>query len=285
MPNESSSRSWTVDVDGSERRVTAETDPESGRTHIRVDGRIAARPLGPADSDRQFSIGSVAYVLRRTDEGEFDLDLDANAPLPAVAPPAYKLKAPKEKPRNLKGVIFGVVLTVLLIPAARWTIDAVQYMRVPWKVHDAPDHRWRISFPSTPEESTKSLGVGGMVLRTVKLQSRYRRHTYVLEWIEFPFYIPPEKESELFSGALDGMVKHEKAELIKKDWSTISLHYSLQFFVRMPKNQDWSGGTARGHIARSGNRLYIVYAYVPPRETLSFDVGEFLRSFRLPDGD
>jgi hypothetical protein len=81
------------------------------------------------------------------------------------------------------------------------------------------------------------------------------------------------------------MVKGENAQLIKNEWSTISLHHSMHFFMRMPKNKNWSGGTARGHIVRSGNRLYIVYAYVPPRETLSFDVGEFLRSLRLPDND
>ena len=283
MSNATSPRSWTVDVDGSERHVTAETDPESGRTQIRVDGRMAARPLGANDPDRQFTIGSVAYVLRRTDEGELDLDLDPNAPLPAVAPPAYKLKGPKEKPRGLGRMIFGVVITVLLIPAVRWTVDAVQYMRVPWQVHDAPDRRWRISFPTPPEETTENISAGGMSLRTVKLVSRYRRHIYALEWVQFPFYIPPEKESELMTSALDAMVKGESAQLIKKEWATISMQYSLHFFMRMPKNKDWSGGTARGHIVRSGNRLYIVYAYVPPRETLSFDVGEFLRSLRLPD--
>jgi hypothetical protein len=176
-------------------------------------------------------------------------------------------------------------VAAILVPAVRWSIDAVQYMKVPWKKYDAPDRRWQISFPAPPKEKTESLGAGGMTLRTVEMQSRYRNHIYALEWVEFPFYIPVEKESELITSVLESMVKTEKATLIKKEWSTVSLHHSMHFFMRMPKNKDWSGGTARGHIVRSGNRLYILYAYVPPRESLSFDVGEYFRSFRLPDND
>jgi hypothetical protein len=57
----------------------------------------------------------------------------------------------------------------------------------------------------------------------------------------------------------------------------------MHFIMQMPKNGTWSGGTARGHIVRSGQRLYILYAYVPRRESLAFDVGEYLRSLDLPD--
>src|SRR5687768_6793689 len=138
-------KSWNVDVDGAERRVVAETDPESGRTQIRVDGRMAARPMGAHESERKFTVGLTGYVLRRDDAGELDLDLDPDAPLPAVAPPAYKQKEPIEKPRSAtKGKILGVILTLLIIPAVRWGTDVVRYMRVPWKVYDPADHKFRV---------------------------------------------------------------------------------------------------------------------------------------------
>ena len=277
-------KSWNVDVDGAERRVVAETDPESGRTQIRVDGRMAARPIGAHESERKFTIGSTGYVLRRDDAGELELDLDPDAPLPAVAPPSYKQKEPVEKPRShAKAKVLGVILTLLIVPAVRWGTDVVRYMRVPWKVYDPADHKFRVSFPNEPEESVDSINAGDSVMRTVKLQSRYHNHFYVLEWIEFPFLIPAEREAELITGALNGMVKSEQASLVQNAWSRIARRDSMHFIMQMPKNDTWSGGTARGHIVRSGQRLYILYAYVPRRESLAFDVGEYLRSLDLPD--
>ncbi|HEV7764499.1 MAG TPA: hypothetical protein VGQ76_05820 [Thermoanaerobaculia bacterium] len=124
------SRSWTVDVDGAERRVAVETDPESGRTQIRVDGRMAARPMGAQETERTFMIGSVGYVLRRDENGELELDIDLDAaPLPVVAPPAWKMKEATEKRPSRWPKVIGVILTLALIPLARWTIDYVRYMK------------------------------------------------------------------------------------------------------------------------------------------------------------
>lgn len=277
-------KSWNVDVDGAERRVVAETDPGSGRTMIRVDGRMAARPMSADETERKFAIGSTGYVLRRDDAGELELDLDADAPLPAVPPPAYKQKEPVETPRSpMKAKIIGAIVTLLLIPAVRWGADVVRYMRVPWQVYDPADHKFRVSFPNEPEESVDSIDAGGVTMRTVKLQSRYHKHFYVLEWVEFPFLIPADKEAELITGALTGMVKSEQASLVQNAWSHLARRDSMHFVMQMPKNDTWSGGTARGHILRSGQRLYILYAYVPRRESLAFDVGEYLRSLDLPD--
>lgn len=277
-------KSWDVDVDGAARRVVADTDPESGRTMVRVDGRMAARPMSADETERRFAIGSASYVLRRDDAGELDLDIDMDAPLPAVAPPAYKQKEPVEKPpSSAKMKVIGAIVTLLLIPAVRWGTDVVRYMRVPWQVYDPADHKFRVSFPSEPKQSVDSIDANGTRMRTVKLQSQYHRHFYVLEWIEFPFLIPPEKEAELINGALVGMVKSEQASLVQNAWSRIARRDSMHFVMQMPKNDSWSGGTARGHIVRSGQRLYILYAYVPRRESLAFDVGEYLRSLDLPD--
>jgi hypothetical protein len=276
-------KSWTVDVDGAEKRITVETDPEHGRTQIRIDGRMAARPMSPEDMERKFTIGSVGYVVRRDENGELDLDIDPDV-VPAIAPPAYKMPPPKESSSGISGwKIVGGIVAVLLIPVVRYGVDLVRYMNVPWQVHDAPDHKWRVSFPTRPEESSEMVPAGGRSLRTVKLQSRYHNHMYVLEWIELPVYPTPEQEASLVNGALDGMVKGEGATLVKNEWSSIAHHSSMHFILQMPKNKDWSGGTARGHIVRSGRRLYIIYAYVPRREALSYDVGEYLRSFDLPD--
>jgi hypothetical protein len=284
MNHSGSPKTWTVDVDGAEHKILVETDAETGKTQIRVDGRAAARPLGPQESARQFSIGSTYYVLRRDEGGELELDLDPDPPAETVAAPAYKLPPPVEKPPSrIKGKIIGVVIALLIIPATRWTIDVVRYMRVPWKIYDPADHQFRISFPTEPEETRDSITAGYNTLRSVKLQSRYHNHLYVLEWIELPQIIPREAEAELISGALDGIVKGEQAKLVQNGWSRVARRDAMHFIMQMPKNQDWSGGTARGHLVRSGRRIYIQYAYVPRRESLAFDVGEYLRSLDLPD--
>jgi len=275
---------WTVEVDGAEKRITVETDPEHGRTQIRVDGRMAARPMAPGDTERKFTIGSIGYIVRRDENGELDLDIDPEV-APLIAPPAYKMPAPPEAKKSGFSAwkIVGAIVAVLLIPVVRYGVDAVRYMRVPWKVYNAPDHQWKVSFPAKPEETTEMVPADGRMLKTVKLQSRYHNHIYVLEWIELPFYITRAQEADVIKGALDGMVQLEGAKLVKNEWSKIARRDSMHFIMQMPKNKDWSGGTTRGHIVRSGKRLYILYAYVPRSDSLSYDIGEYLRSLDLPD--
>jgi len=285
MSTGTSPRSWIVEVDGTERRVIAETEELSGRTQIRVDGRMAARPMAAEETERKFAIGAIGYVIRRDDAGELDLDLDPDAPLPPVASPSAKRSESAEKKprRGIAAKVIGAILTLLLIPAVRWGTDVVRYMRVPWKVYNAPDHKFRVSFPTEPEETVDSVDGGGTPMRTVKLESHYHNHLYVLEWIEFPFAVGAAEEAALITETLTEMVKGEQASLVQNEWSHLARHDSMHFIMQMPKNKDWSGGTARGHIVRSGQRLYILYAYVPRRESLSFDVGEYLRSLDLPD--
>jgi hypothetical protein len=116
----------------------------------------------------------------------------------------------------------------------------------------------------------------------VKLESRFHNHIYVLEYVDFPFILTPEKEVEAINSVLDGLVKTEGAKLIKNNWGMVARHSAMHFIMQMPKNKDWSGGTTRGHLVTHNRRLYIQYAYVPRGESLSFDVGEYLRSMDLP---
>lgn len=80
------------------------------------------------------------------------------------------------------------------------------------------------------------------------------------------------------------MVDSEKATLVQNAWSHLARRDSMHFIMQMAKNKDWSGGTTRGHILRSGGqRLSFSCSYVPRRESLAVDVGEFLRSHDLLD--
>ena len=56
---------WTVDVGGVEHLVALQTDAQTGRTAIRVDGRIAGRPLSGTDQERVILVGYAKYFVRR----------------------------------------------------------------------------------------------------------------------------------------------------------------------------------------------------------------------------
>lgn len=278
MSNASFSNAWIVEIDGADRRVSVETDEATGRTQIRIDGRMAARPLNAHENERRFTVGNVAYVLRREDSGLFVLDLDGDAqPVPNV--PTTKGEPQTSKPRRgHTRKIVAVLVTLLMLPLVNWAFDAVRYMRVPWQVHAGAANQFRVSFPTVPEEERSK----AENFRTTKLSSRFHDHLYVLEWIDFPFRIPPGRRRDVVTRALDAMIKAEGARVVARDLAPEGGRDAAHFILEMPENTSWSGGTARGHVVAFNNRVYIQYAYVPRGESLSYDVGEYLRSLELP---
>lgn len=270
---------WIVEIDGRDRRVSVDIDGETGRAQIRVDGRMAARALAPNEAERRFTIGAVAYVVRRDQAGVFSLDLDEDLP-DAPAPAAAVEDAPgRRKSRVHRQKIVALVATLLMFPLADWVIDTVRYLRVPWQVHVGHANQFRISFPGKPEEvrsKTKNF-------RTTKLSARYHDHLYVLEWIDLPVRIAPVARRDVVSRALDAMIESEGARVVNRGLAPEGTPDAAHFILEMPENETWGGGTARGHVVAFNNRIYIQYAYVPRGESLSYDVGEYLRSLDLPE--
>lgn len=68
---------WEIGEHGNVRRVTIERG-ENGKHVIRIDGRVAARPLDTNEVERELRIDNAFYVVRRVGE-EFALDLIAPA--------------------------------------------------------------------------------------------------------------------------------------------------------------------------------------------------------------
>src|SRR5688572_12925254 len=67
--------SWNINVDGREHFVSIERG-ENEKDVIRVNGRVAAKPLMAAESERGISVGGVPYTIRRTGPDAFDLVQD-----------------------------------------------------------------------------------------------------------------------------------------------------------------------------------------------------------------
>jgi len=281
-----STKTWTIHVAGVSYEVTAVTDPENGRTFVRVDGRMAARPMSAADEERDVDLGSARYILRRLPSGDFDLDPappDFSAGAPAWTPPTRKtLATPIQRPsaggKGVFRIVAGIIVTIVLVLGWRYAKDAISYLRVPWQTYTAPDSSFRIAVAGKPEQESNY--INGYA--AVQLRSRYKDHIYLLEWINLPFVLPYEKEGEVLNSMLEGFVQGENAKLIERDWSHATGRDALHFIAQLPGSKEWSRGTLRGQLIPDGKRIYIVYAFVPQGESLAFDVGEYLRSIELP---
>lgn len=67
--------SWNITVDGREHFVFVERG-ENEKDIVRVNGRVAAKPLGPDDAERGISVGGVPYMLQRTGPDSYELIQD-----------------------------------------------------------------------------------------------------------------------------------------------------------------------------------------------------------------
>ena len=65
-------KQWDLSVRGRGHQLVVDGAP-SGEDVIRIDGRVAARPLDPDETQRAFFIDGVAYSLRRRGTNDFDL--------------------------------------------------------------------------------------------------------------------------------------------------------------------------------------------------------------------
>jgi len=100
----------TVPIPGSGKELILETDPATGRTSGRVDGRAVMRPLAATEDEREFSVGQRRYILRRLDGGGFDVDIT----LPAMGA-AHVAEVPPKRTTSRFGVgpaVLGLILVL-----------------------------------------------------------------------------------------------------------------------------------------------------------------------------
>ena len=63
---------WDVDVNGQVYAVSVER-AENGKDVVRINGRVATKPIGPEEEDRSITVGGWPYILRRQGADKFDL--------------------------------------------------------------------------------------------------------------------------------------------------------------------------------------------------------------------
>src|SRR6476619_1598420 len=63
---------WDVTVKGRNHEIRLDR-AENGKQVIRVDGRVAAKPIGDDEFERRFAVDGFDYVLTRTAGNTFDV--------------------------------------------------------------------------------------------------------------------------------------------------------------------------------------------------------------------
>src|SRR5262245_27289720 len=121
MPNEE----WTVDVRGQTYLVGA-TAGERGMVAIRVNGRMAAQPLGPNESQRVFQIGGAVYKLTRAEDGTLSLDLRETAPI--VVPAALPATSGATH-LGSRGLVWGFIALLVAAPFV-WYVMHTTYSKI-----------------------------------------------------------------------------------------------------------------------------------------------------------
>jgi len=72
---------WNVDVDGQDYVVTVDRG-ENGKDIVRINGRVAAKPISAEEKHRSINVGGSAYILQRLSADKYDLQLgEASTPV------------------------------------------------------------------------------------------------------------------------------------------------------------------------------------------------------------
>jgi hypothetical protein len=69
---------WDVEVNGQDYAVSVER-AENGKDVVRINGRVATKPIGPEEKDRSINVGGRPYLLRRQGADKYDLQADQAA--------------------------------------------------------------------------------------------------------------------------------------------------------------------------------------------------------------
>ncbi len=272
---------------GVEHEIRVDVDAESGKTFIRVDGRMAAQPMAATEGERGVTVAGASYVVRREGAG-FEVALaeqPAEGTAPVPPPPDGRVEVPAHDPiLTVRRVVMAVVVIAVLL-ILRWGYDVRSYLRVQWKPYMGPQARFRVSFPGDPAESTQDITVANGKVTANILTGSYRKHEYDFFWFELP--APTNEQADpLLAKILANIVENEKGTLDRSDPHYYDGHSALMFTIQVPASDDRPRGALRGRlILCRAQRIYCMFAFTPTRDALSFDVGEYLRSLTLAEDE
>ena len=283
---------WPVTVDGEHHVITVDVEPEGKRATIRVDGRIPVKPMSATETERAVPIGTSPYLVRRLEDGTFDLDMappdvftGEQAPGPeGIGTPPRATPAPeKSGPRVGLWIVVIIVIVGAVFGRAGWR--RFQYMRVPWTPYSAADASFKVKFPGVPHEETETRDLGGDRWSMTTLSSGYRDHFYGLEYVDVNRVVTAVSAQPLIEDYFTRWAGLLKASVVSQEATTVSGNPAIRFVVAIPESADGKNPIAtiaRGVVAIRNKRVFFVWAVAPESHKSMPDLGAYVASFELP---
>jgi hypothetical protein len=252
-------------------------DPKSGRDFIRVDGRVAAKPMAPEESERVVTVGTSDYLLLRNEDGGMDLELLSRVTL-------------DDEEFTERGEMAGRNLFRAAVLVVAFAIASLAYLAygwasrlsAEWSQYEVADTILTGLFPGVPNESAARFRVDNAARHGRKLALRQGDHEYILSWIEYP---EAESATEVWPpilelvGELTGPLK---ADVTREERVSLSGNPAISF-TAATSSREWhlEGATLRGLVSRRAGSLYVAMVIHPGRDHMTLEASRFLRSVRL----
>ena len=286
---------WTVDVDGVRRTISVERDPKTGRAMIRVDGRMAAKPMSDEEQEREVPVGSMVYVIRRIGEDKFDLDVPPETFLDPKRKTTPQGRTQHGRNAESSGTgkkigagIGGTIVILIVLALLRVGREGFSYMRVPWKPYKAADGSFNVNFAGDPKQETESMNLLGDLWNIVSYESRYKNHFYVVQHIDTHVVVTEKNAANLLTQYLDGWMGALNANLQTKEPASLGRNPAIKFVARIPKGAGEGeeklnvDARMRGIIAMRGRRILVAWTLAAERDRITADLQKFLESFEVP---
>ncbi len=290
-----SDNTWNVDMEGERHVITVEVDPQTKRVAIRVDGRIAARPMAPEELEREVPVGNLQYVVRRLDNDAFDLDL-APVPEPELVEqfpqegdpgmPVHP-QSPEQQQKKSGGGGLKWLIVIAVIAAgfflSRTILRRFEY-RIAWIPYSAPDDSFKANFSSVPNEDTKTGNYDGETWNVKSVSSKFKNHSYLVEYVDHNGVVTAAGAPALIEDYFGRWAKQINASVLSQETASVGGNPALKFVIKIPASADGAGGEtiAPGVVAFRNKRVFFVSAAAPEGDKSLPDLGAFVSSFELP---
>jgi hypothetical protein len=289
--------SWNIAVDGAAHAVSVQEDPATGRAAVRVDGRIAGRPMQPADTEREFIIGTRGFAVVRTANG-YDLEqgriVAHDAPVVggprtptyagSVARPAATATATSTSGSG-NGKRIGILVGILVVGAFARTcmlLPSLSYRMIRWKAYASPDRRFNVTFPGEPKREESTVRFGPSDVQSVTLTASRREHAYLVSYWDVPRLIRVDDAPRTLEAALNGITSSMSMTIDSQEQTTMAGRPALHLVARMAKTEQYPAAIDECALIADYNRIYLVQGLRPVADTYRADIETFLKSFDIP---
>jgi len=275
-----SDRTWTVEVGGVSHTVVVDVDPQTKRAGVRVDGRMAAKPLAADEDERELKIDGAPYLLRRVkDDFELDIAPDAFLNQRTAAPPP-------PKSRKLWIAYVGAALFVLGL--IRVGMHGFQYMRVPWQPYSESDGSFNAKFPAKPDEKETTQNINGDLWTVHSRYATFKDHFYAVEYLDLKIVVVDANSESVMNRFLDGWAHALGGSIASREKSSLGRNPAIRFEIALPKGAGAEehklpvNARVRGVETVRGTRLYLTWTMTAEADSATADVRQFLDAFNIP---